>query len=112
MLDYSIRHIDLGDQTFVDDFIASLKKKFSRSDFFTTSSSLVVPYHYHLHLESRFFLEGSATFIINDNKLVCAPGDYIQIGPKVIHRFEYDGESPLKVMRFFSEGNEWKSYYT
>lgn len=112
MLDYSIRHIDLTDKSFLDEFIRSLNKQFVRSDIFTATESLSIFNHYHLDFESRFFLEGSARFIINNTVLICTPGDYVQIGPKVVHRFEYDGDSPLKVMRFFSEETEWKSYYT
>jgi mannose-6-phosphate isomerase-like protein (cupin superfamily) len=111
MLTYSIRHIDLSDQKFVDEFITSLKKEFFRSDIYEASNPVSIPNHYHLDHESRFILEGNATFVIDGNVFNCSPGDYIQIGPKVVHKFEYDGECPLKVMRFFSEGNEWKSYY-
>ena len=46
MLTYSIRHIDLSDQAFVDEFIASLHKEFFRSDIFEASTSLSIPNHY------------------------------------------------------------------
>lgn len=111
MLQYSVRHIDLSDQVFVDKFIASLKEKFYRYDFFETTNPIEIGQHYHLDFESRFILEGSARFTIDGNAFNCSAGDYIQIGPKVVHKFEYQGNSPLKVMRFFSEGEEWESYY-
>ena len=108
MKHFKIQTIDL---TNVDSFIEELGEKFSNHDCFQTSQSFDLKPHYHSDFESRLFLEGEATFTVYGEEIHCTPGTYIEIYPDVVHSFEYVSPTPLKVLRFFSEEEDWKATF-
>lgn len=104
---YNYTTIDIRDSSGLSKFIENLAKKFPYNDTFTANTHLNIPAHTHTDYEARLFLEGNATFTVEDEIYECGPGSYIEIDPGITHSFVYSGITPLKVLRFFNEDNGW-----
>jgi len=108
MNQFNLVQVDLDE---IEDFLLEVFKFYDNHDVFETSKHFDLKQHYHADVESRLFLEGEATFTINDEQIHCKPGTYIEIDSNVVHSFDYSSDKPLKVMRFFSENEDWQATF-
>lgn len=111
MLNYKLTFIDLSDEEKLEEFLEGISKTFPFNDIFEGKKPFDLKPHYHTDYESRLFLDGCATFIINGEPVECSRGSYIEIYPNVVHSFEYNGEGDLKVLRFFKENETWEATF-
>jgi cupin superfamily acireductone dioxygenase involved in methionine salvage len=95
----------------IEDFILEVFQSYDNHDIFEATKPFNLKSHYHSGIESRLFLEGEAVFTIYGEDVVCKKGTYIEIESNVIHSFSYDSDKPLKVMRFFSDNEDWKATF-
>jgi cupin superfamily acireductone dioxygenase involved in methionine salvage len=95
----------------IEKFLTTISEQYPYNDTFTCEESLFIPTHTHQDDEVRLFLEGHATFIIDDVLVNCYPGKYLKIGAHCPHSFKYDGGKPLKVLRFFKNEKMWQANY-
>lgn len=93
-----------------EEFITSLSNKFAFSDEYTNKFPFALKDHYHNDFESRLFIEGTGTFVIDGEEITCGPGSYIEIEPNVVHSFKTQSDN-LKVVRFFSTEDSWKATF-
>jgi len=95
----------------IETFIIQIHHGYDKHDIFEASEPFNIKDHYHKDVESRLFLEGEAVFTIEGVEVCCSPGTYLEIGANAVHSFQYDGGKPLKVMRFFSENEDWQATF-
>lgn len=108
---YSIRNYNVEDKEVFDQFVKELHNRFPYHDTFVTSDPIDIKQHTHSDFESRIFLSGFATFVIEGREIECGPGSYIEIQPNVKHSFKYSGREELRVLRFFSDEQSWHANY-
>lgn len=101
----------IGDIADIETFLESIKERYPYSDIFETDKPITIPIHTHDDDEVRLFLQGSATFIIDDVMIICQGGKYLEIGANCPHSFKYDGGEPLKVLRFYKNEKLWEANY-
>lgn len=111
MESFKICTIDVEDPEVLAEFLALISVTFKNRDEYKEVKAFDLKPHYHSDYESRLFLEGSAVFTIDGEDIVCSKGTYIEILPEVVHAFEYKGDGPLHVLRFFSENEFWKATF-
>jgi mannose-6-phosphate isomerase-like protein (cupin superfamily) len=110
-LKYSVRQYNLEDDNALENLLSELHKEFPFCDTYKTSTPAEIKCHIHTDIESRLFLSGNARFNIDGAEVHCGPGTYIYIDANVPHSFIYEGEEPLKVLRFFKTNENWKAIY-
>lgn len=101
----------VGDITDIETCLTGINERYPYNDTFETDKPITIPIHTHDDDEVRLFLQGSATFIIDDVMINCYPGKYLEIGANCPHSFKYDGGEPLKVLRFYKNEKLWEANY-
>jgi len=101
----------VGEINNIENFLTTISERYPHNDTFIVEEPLFIPTHTHEDDEVRLFLEGNATFIIDDVLINCQPGKYLEIGKNCPHSFKYDGDKPLKVLRFFKTEKLWEANY-
>ena len=104
MSDYITFKID-PDKENIDRFVEYVKDKYPFSDTYHPKLPISIKPHYHVGHEARLFVEGTAYFVLDNETIVCEPGTYIEIKPKVPHSFYSTGE--FKAIRFNQEYENW-----
>ena len=107
---YQKTQLDLNkmeDQILFNNILA----RYQYHDTFNCKVPLKMKKHYHKDDEIRYFLSGNAKFVVENEVIECKPGTLLEIGKNVVHSFEFDGKSDLKVQRFFENDEEYKEYY-
>ncbi|MFY0583369.1 cupin domain-containing protein [Cystobacter fuscus] len=64
------------------------------------------PFHYHLaNEEALFFLEGSGTLRLGDERVPVSAGDYVALppGPACAHQLLNEGTQPLRYLAFSTQ---------
>jgi 1,2-dihydroxy-3-keto-5-methylthiopentene dioxygenase len=112
MKNYKFLQVDIKDRIKFDQFVDDLIKRFPISDVFETDKQVKIETHTHDDFESRLFIEGNATFYFDDTSIDCQAGTYIELPAGLPHSFKYDGDNPLKVLRFFSKSDGWIANYS
>lgn len=108
---FNKKEIDVDNEDDFSSFLLNLKKTYPNNDIFTAIEPIEIKTHTHDDFETRLFLSGEAEFIINNIKITCKKGDYIEIYSNTPHSFNYYGGEELKVLRFFSNSNSWKANF-
>lgn len=101
----------VGDVADIENFLININERYPYNDTYETDKPMLIPTHTHEDDEVRLFLEGSATFVIDDVIINCESGKYLEIGANCPHSFRYDGGKPLKVLRFFKNEKLWDANY-
>ena len=105
------KKINIQDNAEYDSFVDGLFAQFPFNDIYETETAVKIDKHHHKDTESRLFLEGSAFFKIGNTTYHCTPGTYIEIPAGISHSFEFSGPGTLRVLRFFSEHNNWTATF-
>lgn len=93
-------------------FYNSKSDQYTETDVFKCNVPFKLKKHYHKEIEVRYFVTGYGKFTIDNDIINCKPGTLLEIHEGMIHSFEYDGEEPLEVRRFFNNDKEgYKEYY-
>jgi cupin superfamily acireductone dioxygenase involved in methionine salvage len=101
----------VGDIADIETFLTNINERYPYNDTFETDSPITIPTHTHDDDEVRLFLQGSATFVIDEVIINCHPGKYLEIGADCPHSFKYNGGEPLKVLRFYKNEKLWEANY-
>jgi cupin superfamily acireductone dioxygenase involved in methionine salvage len=103
--------IDIENEESFSLFLSELKTIYPNNDIFNSIEPITINTHTHNDFETRLFLSGEAEFIINNIKIICNRGDYIEIYSNTPHSFNYYGGEELKVLRFFSNNIPWQANF-